>query len=86
MKYENFSVTDGIEFCDYSFLCMTGSVCHVDGLYFDCDGGPDFLDEIIIGAIDAPDMMPAGGLEFDDCFLGPFIQQQIVPREKWSRA
>lgn len=82
MKYKNFVVTDGVEYCDYTFLCVTGSTCHVHGLFFDLDGRPDFSDEIIIGAIDAPDKLPAGGWEFDDCFLGAYIQQQIVAREK----
>jgi hypothetical protein len=82
MKYENFVVTDGVEYCDHAFLCVTGSACSVEGLYFDLEGGPDFSEEIIIGAIDAPDRVPAGGWEFDDCFLGPYIQQQIVAREK----
>lgn len=82
MKYENFVVTDGVQYCDYTFLCVTGNACHVHGLFLDLHGNPDFSDEIIIGAIDAPDYVPAGGWEFDDRFLGACIQQQIVPRKK----
>lgn len=81
MKYENHVETDGIEYCDNTFFCITGAM-GVDGLHFDLEGGPDWIDAIIIGAIDAPEHLPAGGWKFSDDFLGAYIEQQMVRREQ----
>lgn len=66
MKRQNFRIgADGLEYCDYRFLCMTGGM-DPDGLNYQRGGGLDCTDEIMIGAIDAPEKLPAGGFEFVD--------------------
>ena len=72
---ERFYGGDDFEVVDYAFLCMTGAY-DPDGLLWGCEsdgniGGTFNADEeIIIGALDAPSCMPAGGWHFlDNCMM-----------------
>ena len=78
---KNFEEVDGLEYCDYSFMCMTGGLTP-DGLeYRDGDDYVDWTsDGLIIGMIDAPDRLPAGGMEFIDNPIMCGIFEQVVNR------
>lgn len=67
-----------LEYCYYEYACMTGCLPPY-GLGF--LSGFAWIDELIIGSIDAPDCMPAGGLEFIDDALGYGVFAQLVHRE-----
>jgi hypothetical protein len=82
MKRENFTVTDGLEYCDNSFLCLTGGLSPA-GLEFGLDGGHDFDSEDHIGAIDAPPYIPAGGWhKVSDHPFSDGVFQKITRRHK----
>lgn len=81
MKRENFRISsDGLEYCDYSFLCMTGGM-EPYGLNYQLAGGLDCTDEIIIGCIDSPEKLPAGGFEFLDNPIMHGMFAKIVQRD-----
>ncbi len=73
---------DDFEVADLAFLCMTGGDPKPGGLLWGYDvfgkipGCFDATEEIIIGAIDAPEFSPAGAWWFkDNCLmLGTFAQ------------
>jgi hypothetical protein len=60
-------------------MCMTGGA-QPWGLEFGLYGGIDRTDEDIIGAIDAPDNIPAGGFEFIDNPIMTGVYAQTVRR------
>lgn len=87
MYRENFTIVNGIEFCDYSFMCMTGGMpplCLEIDLYGESDY--DWFNEEIIGAIDAPDFIPAGGFEFIDNPIMTGIFAQMVRRYQFPKS
>lgn len=57
---------NGLEYCDYSFMCKTGGMGpwgldYEQGGWTDWDSGTE-----VIGWLDAPDCLPAGAMEFID--------------------
>lgn len=84
---ERFYGGNDVEFCDYAEMCMTGEGC-LQGILFgyEADGNIDGCfnaeEEIIIGAIDAPDHSPAGGMQFLDNALMYGVFAMIVRRGK----
>jgi len=79
---KNFSVVDGVEYCDYSFMFMTGGM-GPEGLDYE-QGGEwiDWTEEgLIIGWLDAPDKFPAGAMEFIDNPMMCGIFAQVASRD-----
>ena len=80
---KNHQIVDGLEYCDYSFLCMTGALTPCGLEYRDGDDWIDWTtDGLIIGALDAPDRVPAGGMEFIDLPIMHGIFAQVVERDR----
>lgn len=79
---QNFRIeADGLEYCDYSFMTMTGGL-GPEGLDY-WQGGEwiDWTEEgLIIGWLDAPERLPAGGFEFLDNPMMRGMFAQIVRR------
>jgi hypothetical protein len=72
---------NGLEYCDYSFMCMTGGLGpwgldYERGGWMDWDSGG-----LIIGALDAPLSLPAGGMEFIDNPLMRGVFAQVARRD-----
>jgi len=73
-------------FNDNTALCLTGKGDCLDLDWYrpeyPCnENWIDWDDEVpVIGMIDAPEYVPAGGCRFDDGFLGDCAEQSVIKR------
>lgn len=74
------TIFDENEFISFELSCTTGGL-FPDGLDYERFQEAGF-ELTLIGWIDAPDLIPAGGCERGVDFLGHYFKQRVIERDR----